>query len=162
GRDIYAAPMSKQDGQFRLDAVYDRYHQVLQAQIEHLKADWSDIVIIDCHSMPSRQPGKSSMPDIVLGDRFGSSCSSKLTSKVERRLRREGLSVTRNAPYAGGYTTRRYGRPRRGIHVLQIEINRALYMNEANVEKSTGFERLSTQISALIEDIIDFALRENT
>ena len=162
GRDIYAAPMSKQDGQFRLDAVYDRYHQVLQAQIEHLKADWSDIVIIDCHSMPSRQPGKSSMPDIVLGDRFGSSCSSKLTSKVERRLRREGLSVTRNAPYAGGYTTRRYGRPRRGIHVLQIEINRALYMNEVNVEKSTGFERLSTQISALIEDIIDFALRENT
>ncbi|MEL7032267.1 MAG: N-formylglutamate amidohydrolase [Pseudomonadota bacterium] len=162
GRDIYAAPMSKQDGQFRLDAIYDQYHQALQSQIEQLKTEWSDIVIIDCHSMPSRQPGKSSMPDIVLGDRFGSSCSSTLTSIVERRFRREGLSVTRNAPYAGGYTTRRYGRPRRGIHVLQIEINRGLYMNEMKVEKSAGFERLSTQISGLIEDIIDFALRENT
>lgn len=162
GRDIYAAPMSKQDGMFRLDAIYDRYHHALQDQIERLKSDWSDIVIIDCHSMPSRQPGKSSMPDIVLGDRFGSSCSSKLTSIVERRLRREGLSVTRNAPYAGGYTTRRYGRPRRGIHVLQIEINRGLYMNELEVEKSAGFERLSVQVSALIEDIVDFALRENT
>ena len=161
GRDIYAAQISKQDGIFRLDAIYDRYHAALQAQIDRLKADWSDIVIIDCHSMPSRQPGKSSMPDFVLGDRFGSSCSSKLTSKVERRLRREGLSVTRNAPYAGGYTTRRYGRPRRGIHVLQIEINRGLYMNELKVEKSAGFERLSAQISGLIEDIVDFGLHEN-
>ncbi|MEL7109990.1 MAG: N-formylglutamate amidohydrolase [Pseudomonadota bacterium] len=162
GREIYAGPMSKRDGTFRLEAVYDRYHEALQSQIEQLKQDWSDVVIIDCHSMPSRQPGKSSMPDIVLGDRFGSSCSARLTSQVERRCRREGLSVTRNAPYAGGYTTRRYGRPRRGVHVLQIEINRALYMNELTVEKSTGFDRTKAQVATIIEDIIDFALRENT
>lgn len=162
GRDIYAAPMSKRDGTFRLEAVYDRYHQALQAQIDALKQDWSDIVVIDCHSMPSRQPGKSSMPDIVLGDRFGSSCSARLTSVVERRCRREGLSVTRNAPYAGGYTTRRYGRPRRGVHVLQIEINRALYMNEMTVEKSAGFDRTRALVTTIIEEIIDFALRENS
>lgn len=162
GREIYAGPMSKRDGTFRLEAVYDRYHEALQAQIERLKQDWSDVVIIDCHSMPSRQPGKSGMPDIVLGDRFGSSCAARLTSQVERLCRREGLSVTRNAPYAGGYTTRRYGRPRRGVHVLQIEINRALYMNEMTVEKSAGFDRTRTQVSMIIEDIIDFALRENT
>jgi len=162
GRDIYATPISREDGLFRLDEVYDRYHQALQTEIENLKSNWSDIVIIDCHSMPSRQPGRSSMPDIVLGDRFGSSCSARLTSAVERRCRREGLSVTRNAPYAGGYTTRRYGRPRRGIHVLQIEINRALYMNEMDVEKSAGFDRTSDQVSRIIEDIVDFALRENS
>lgn len=162
GRDIYANPMSREDGLFRLDQVYDRYHDALQSEIEALKSDWSDIVVIDCHSMPSRQPGRSSMPDIVLGDRFGSSCSARLTSVVERRCRREGLSVTRNAPYAGGYTTRRYGRPRRGIHVLQIEINRALYMNEMSVEKSAGFGRTRDQVSRIIEDIVDFALRENS
>lgn len=162
GRDIYASPISREDGLFRLDHVYDRYHRALQDEIEDLKTSWSDIVIIDCHSMPSRQPGRSGMPDIVLGDRFGSSCTARLTSAVERRCRREGLSVTRNAPYAGGYTTRRYGRPRRGIHVLQIEINRALYMNEAEVEKSAGFARTRDQISRIIEDIVDFALRENS
>lgn len=161
GREIYSAPLSKQAGLFRLVEVYDRYHHALQQQIEALKCDWSDIIIIDCHSMPSRQPGRSSMPDIVLGDRFGSSCSPRLTSQVERCCRRAGLSVTRNAPYAGGYTTRRYGRPRRGIHVLQIEINRALYMNEVNVEKSKGFDRTREHVSRLIEDVVDHALREN-
>jgi len=162
GHDIYEAPMSKQDGAFRLDEVYDRYHGALKDQIDRFKQDWSDVVIIDCHSMPSRQPGRQKMPDVVLGDRFGSSCSARLTSKVERRCRREGLSVARNAPYAGGYTTRRYGRPRRGVHVLQIEINRGLYMNEDNVEKSAGFHRTRDQVSRMIEDIIDFALTENT
>ncbi|MEM7328031.1 MAG: N-formylglutamate amidohydrolase [Pseudomonadota bacterium] len=161
GRDIYAGKMTRQDGRFRLDQIYDRYHAALQDQIERLKSDWSDIFIIDCHSMPSRQPGKSNMPDIVLGDRFGSSCSAKLTSLAERHFRREGLSVTRNAPYAGGYTTRRYGRPRRGVNVLQIEINRALYMNEVDVEKSAGFAQTHAQVSRLIADIVDFALREN-
>ena len=101
------------------------------------------------------------MPDIVLGDRFGSSCTAKLTSLVERRFRRDDFSVTRNAPYAGGYTTRRYGRPRRGVHVLQIELNRALYMDETKVAPSGTFERVRQQISELTADIIEFALREN-
>ena len=161
GRDIYTQPISRAEGAFRLDAVHDRYHAALQTQIETLKTDWADVFIIDCHSMPSRQPGRSNLPDIVLGDRFGSSCSAKLTSLAERRFRREGLSVTRNAPYAGGYTTRRYGRPRRGVHVLQIEINRALYMNEMDVKKSAQFERTQNQVSRLIDDIMTFAITEN-
>ncbi|MCR9268569.1 MAG: N-formylglutamate amidohydrolase [Hyphomonadaceae bacterium] len=161
GRDIYTQPISREDGQFRLEAVHDRYHEVLQQEIDALKPDWSDIFVIDCHSMPSRQPGRSNLPDIVLGDRFGSSCSAKLTSLVERHFRREGLSVTRNAPYAGGYTTRRYGRPRRGVHVLQIELNRSLYMNELDVLKSHGFERTRSQIDQLINQILQFAIVEN-
>ena len=161
GRDIYARQISRKDGEFRLEAVHDRYHAALQTEIETLKAEWADVFIIDCHSMPSRQPGRSNLPDIVLGDRFGSSCSAKLTSLAERRFRREGLSVTRNAPYAGGYTTRKYGRPRRGVHVLQIEINRALYMNEMDVQKSAQFDQTKHQVNRLIEDIIQFAIAEN-
>lgn len=161
GRNIYTQPLSKQEGAFRLSEVHDRYHAALQSEIEALKTDWSDVFIIDCHSMPSRQPGRSGMPDIVLGDRFGSSCSARLTSLVERFFRREGFTVARNAPYAGGYTTRRYGRPRRGTHVLQIEINRGLYMNEMSIEKTAGFDRLQAQISSLIPEIQTLALAEN-
>lgn len=101
------------------------------------------------------------MPDIVLGDRFGSSCSARLTSLVERQFRRDGLTVARNAPYAGGYTTRKYGRPRRGIHVLQIEINRALYMNELTIEKTKGFDALRTQLSDLTAEILTLAQQES-
>lgn len=162
GRDIYAKQISKAQGQFRLNAVHDRYHDALQQEVDQLKLDWSDVFIIDCHSMPSRQPGRANLPDIVLGDRFGSSCSAKLTSMVERVFRREGMSVARNAPYAGGYTTRRYGRPRRGVHVLQIELNRALYMNELDVCKSNQFDRLQDRLQGLIADIIDLALAENS
>ncbi|MEL7040074.1 MAG: N-formylglutamate amidohydrolase [Pseudomonadota bacterium] len=157
GRNIYAGQISRQEGHFRLTTVHDRYHAALQAEVDALKRNWSDVYIIDCHSMPSRQPGRAGMPDIVLGDRFGSSCSARLTSLAERRFRLEGLSVTRNAPYAGGYTTRRYGRPRRGVHVLQIEINRALYMNEIEVQKTSGFAIMQSQISRFIADIVEFA-----
>lgn len=162
GREIYASQILREDGQYRLDQIHDRYHHAVQSEIERLKAEWSDIVLIDCHSMPSRQPGRASLPDIVLGDRFGSSCSARLTSLVERYFRQAGLSVVRNAPYAGGYTTRRYGRPRRGVHVLQIELNRALYMHEMDVEKSAGFPATETQIAGLIGEIINFARRENS
>lgn len=161
GRNIYAAQISQDEGRFRLEAIHDRYHGALQNEIDALKLNWSDIFVIDCHSMPSRQPGRRNLPDIVLGDRFGSSCSAKLTSLVERRFRREGLSVARNAPYAGGYTTRRYGRPRRGVSVLQIEINRGLYMNEMEVRKSDKFDTMQDQVQRLICDIVDFAVSEN-
>lgn len=161
GRAIYSAPLSQQEGAFRLSHVHDRYHEALRTEIETLKQTWSDVYIIDCHSMPSRQPGRPSMPDIVLGDRFGSSCSARLTSMVERVFRREGLTVARNAPYAGGYTTRRYGRPRRGTHVLQIEINRGLYMDEVKIKKSRGFQALKQQVSGLIEEIQSLVLSES-
>lgn len=161
GHEIYRRKLSLAEGSFRLDHVYDGYHGALQAEIERLKSDWSDVVIIDCHSMPSRQPGRSSLPDIVLGDRFGSSCSAHLTSDVEKAMRKLGFSVSRNAPYAGGYTTRRYGRPRRGVHVLQIEINRSLYMNERDVRRSAGFDALQKQLNEVTAAIIQFALQEN-
>jgi len=161
GRDIYRETISRSEGEHRLTHVHDAYHQALQAEIETLKAEWSDIFVIDCHSMPSRQPGRSNMPDIVLGDRFGSSCSGRLTSMVERNFRRAGLTVARNAPYAGGYTTRRYGRPRRGVHVLQIEINRALYMHETAIERSPGFATLQAQLTDLIDGILTLARLEN-
>ncbi len=161
GREIYGEKLSRAEGARRLDHIHDGYHAVLGAELERLKLDWSDIVLIDCHSMPSVQPGRSGLPDIVLGDRFGSSCDGALTGVVERRFRHHGLSVSRNAPYAGGYTTRRYGRPRSGVHALQIELNRDLYMHEVSVEKSASFGALSAVLSDVIDAVMAFALRES-
>ncbi len=162
GQNISASKITKAEGVFRLSHVHEAYHGALSGELEQLKNDWSDVVLIDCHSMPSKQPGRTGLPDIVLGDRFGSSCSPRLTSIVERAFRRSGLTVGRNAPYAGGYTTRRYGRPRRGVHVLQIEINRGLYLDEANVEKTRGFISLQNQIAEITTEILNYALYENT
>ena len=161
GLDIYAGPLETDDGAFRLSHVHDSFHAALARQLDQRKARWRDIVLVDCHSMPSVQPGRPGLPDIVLGDRFGSSCSARLTSLVEQTLRRSGLRVVRNAPYAGGYITRRYGRPRRGVHALQIEINRGLYLHEHSVEKSAGFTRIQTIMTDLAEEIIAFARRLN-
>lgn len=161
GQHMYTAQMTRAEGSARLSTVHDAYHGALSREIEALSQDWSDVILIDCHSMPSKQPGRQSLPDIVLGDRFGSSCSGKLTGAVERAFRRSGFSVVRNAPYAGGYTTRRYGRPRRGVHALQIEINRGLYMDELAVEKAKGFAPLCDTLEHVMDDIIAYALREN-
>lgn len=159
GRDIYGGKLTRDEGRQRLDLVYDAYHGQLDGELEAMRDAWSVCYIIDCHSMPSSQPGRPSLPDIVLGDRFGSSCENALTSRVERAFRALGYSVSRNAPYAGGHTTRRYGKPRRGAHALQIEINRSLYMNEADLSRTNRFDQVRTDLSAVINDVIEHVVR---
>jgi N-formylglutamate amidohydrolase len=87
--------------------------------------------------------------DVVLGDRFGGACAPGVARTVERAFAELGYRVTRNTPYAGGYTTEHYGRPARGVHALQIEVNRALYVDEISLELSTGFPRLKANLEAL-------------
>lgn len=158
--EIYKTRLTRAEGARRLDLVYDVYHGTLIDEVARIKQTWSEAILIDCHSMPSNHPGRRRAPDIVLGDRFGSSCTSRLTSVVERAFRAENLTVSRNAPYAGGYTTRKYGRPSRGTHVLQIEINRGLYMNEMNIEKSPRFQQIRSIMNRVVRTITDFSVRE--
>lgn len=157
GEPIYAGQLTRADGERRLARVHDAYHERIQAEIARLTAQWGRAVLIDCHSMPSQQPGRKPLPDIVLGDRFGSSCHGRLTETAERLFRSLGFSVARNAPYAGGYTTRRYGRPRQGAHALQIELNRSLYMDEIRVARGRGFDRLRSVLTRVCEELIDLA-----
>ncbi|WP_300391916.1 N-formylglutamate amidohydrolase [Henriciella sp.] len=159
GDTIYAKKLSPEDGRVRLVDVHAPYHQALKAEIAALHQDFGSAILLDVHSMPSRQPGRNALPDIVLGDRFGSSCTSQLTNLVERTFRQLGLSVARNAPYAGGYTTRLYGRPKRHVHALQIEVNRKLYMDEASVELLKTSEALIEKFDTLIAEVRRLALR---
>ena len=159
GEQIYARQISRAEGEHRLARVYDSYHGFIRSTLEKLTDTGNLAILIDCHSMPSRQPRRRPLPDIVLGDRFGSSCDNRLTSLVERTLRDMHYTVSRNAPYAGGYTTRCYGRPKRGVHALQIEINRRLYMDELSVEPNSNFDKLQADLAILIEEVTAFSHR---
>lgn len=159
GEPIYAGQLSREEGEYRLSQVHDAYHGYLRSSLEHFCEVTGVAVLIDCHSMPSRQPGRRKLADIVLGDRFGSSCDNRLTGVAERAFRKLGYSVARNAPYAGGYTTRCYGRPKRGVHALQIEINRGLYMDEQSVTKRANFDTVRQDMAAVSMALADFARR---
>lgn len=155
GEIIYNRLLTRHEGEARLSQIHDRWHSHLSEMMGNLKQAHGAAVLIDCHSMPSVQPGRRRLADIVLGDRFGSSCDHRLTGRIERAFRGFGLTVARNAPYAGGYTTRTYGRPKRGRHAVQIEINRALYMDEQQILRSERFSEMRTIIAGVIREIVE-------
>jgi N-formylglutamate amidohydrolase len=137
--------------------VHQPYHQALRALVDQTRARHGGAILIDWHSMPGAAAGQGAgapgrrRVDIVLGDRFGSTCSEDLTFLVERELGSMGYVTARNAPYAGGYTTEAYGRPVDGVHALQIEISRALYLDEASLLPSPGFARLARDLVRVFE-----------
>ena len=92
--------------------------------------------------------------DIVLGDRYGTSCAGLLTDTVEAAFRARGFAVIRNKPYAGGFITEHYGAPALGRHTLQIEVNRALYMDERTLRPSAGFARIAGEVAAVFAGVM--------
>jgi N-formylglutamate amidohydrolase len=155
GAEIYTRKLSFQEAQARIDSYYKPYHATLRGLLEATHKQFNCAVLIDCHSMPSvggplDQDIGSSRPDFVLGDRFGTSCARRLTDMIERALAMQGFAVVRNNPYAGGFSTEHYGRPALGLHSLQIEINRALYMDEDRIERTAGIKRVTHAITTLM------------
>ena len=157
GEAIYGRLLSRAEGEERLVHIHDAYHLHLTAELDALRCAHGQALLIDCHSMPSLQPGRRTLTDIVLGDRFGSSADPRLMARIERSFRAQGFTVARNAPYAGGYTTRRYGRPRRGIHALQAEINRGHYMDEQRITRASGYYALKDALEQVMAEIIHAA-----
>ena len=148
GQDIYRRKLSAAEAKVRLSLVHAPYHAMLAALIAEARVAFGCAVLIDCHSMPSCARGPL-QPDIVLGDRFGASCHPSVTGFVEAALQRMGYRVTRNTPFAGGHTTQLHGRPMTGVHALQVEINRSLYMDERTLTRSGGFERVRRDMTRL-------------
>ena len=142
GAEIYRGKLDSGEAGMRLSQLYKPYHQALSQLMEETCEQFGVAVLIDCHSMPSAL----SVPDIVLGDRYGAAASPQLTARAEAALAREGFSVARNSPYAGGHTTTLYGRVAQGCHALQIEVNRALYLDEDRIAKKASFESLRNRL----------------
>jgi N-formylglutamate amidohydrolase len=158
GREIYDRKLTFAEASRRIEAVHQPYHLALHGLVEQARASHGGAILIDWHSMPGAAAGHGSgalngrrQIDMVLGDRFGSTCSEDLTLLVERELGAMGYVTARNAPYAGGYTTEAYGRPVEGVHALQIEISRALYLDEASLLPGPGFSRLARDLEHVFQ-----------
>ena len=163
GAEIYAGKMTFAEAERRIDRLYRPYHRALEGLIEATLHDFGAAFVLDCHSMPSvggptdRDRG-TPRPDIVLGDRFGASCEPAVVETAERILRDLDLTVRRNEPYAGAYTTAHYGQPGKRVHALQIEVNRRLYMNEATVARSRDLPRLKRKMNRFIAAMAEESL----
>jgi N-formylglutamate amidohydrolase len=165
GAPIYDRPLPVAEARDRLRNHYFPYHRALRQLLTETRRRFGYAILLDCHSMPSQavarlsaavrsRPGHPARPiDFVLGDCHGASCMGALTDRAEAVLTALGYSVTRNSPYAGGFTTRRYGHPENGVHALQIEVNRALYMDEKTLEPHGDGAALREDLNSLVRQI---------
>jgi len=164
GIPIYSRPLSLEEAHRRIAAIYTPYHDALGELLDAARRRHGWCALIDCHSMPSpeasmhRPASPQAETDIVLGDRYGQSCDSRLTDCTEAVLTGLGYTVARNLPYAGGYCTSSYGRPEAGMHALQIEINRGLYMDEMRIEKAPGFAAVARDMTRLAAALAELDL----
>ena len=147
GEAIYGIRLRFAEAERRVRAYWQPYHDALAALIEDTRAQFGICVLVDCHSMPaSATAGRHPPPDIVLGDAHGTACGSTLVRGAEAFLRGRGHRVARNDPYAGGYVTRHYGKPRANVHALQIELARRLYMDERSLARAPAFRDLQADL----------------
>lgn len=151
GEEIYHTPPSLPAALERIERLYRPFHADLSDQLERARARFGVAILIDCHSMPSAAMNHAAgaRPDVVIGDRFGASCDQRLTRLVRDQLQRLGYHAQLNRPYAGGFITEHYGRPSMGVHALQIELNRALYVDEATLRPTKRFGQLQLDLTAL-------------
>jgi N-formylglutamate amidohydrolase len=156
GLDIYAGRLPLAEAVSRIEHVYKPYHDTLKRLLTRTHARFGYAVLIDCHSMPaSIRIGDSGLrPDFIIGDRFGVSATRALTETAISLLASMGYTVAHNKPYAGGFITEHYGRPARGLHALQIEINRGLYMNEHTLVRSAGFDALADDLARFSAELM--------
>lgn len=151
GQNIYSRRLAFHEAWQRVETIYKPYHAALRGLLADTHRAFGHAVLVDCHSMPAsiRIGADGIRPDFIIGDRFGTSASAELAETAIDELRALGYLVAANKPYAGGFITEHYGRPAKGLHAIQIEINRGLYVDEVTLDKKPGF-------NALREDLLVF------
>ena len=160
GRQIYRGKLSLAEAHYRIAHYWRPYHDQLQALLDESNNAYGEAILIDCHSMPHEAlenvgPPGSARPDVVLGDRFGATAAGFVVEQVEAAFASAGLRVARNMPFAGAFITQHYGRPSRQQHAIQVEIDRALYMNEKTLEPNADFEAFRNVLKGVIAELTD-------
>ena len=144
--ELWRGPIDEAELERRLALVHRPYHDALAARLASMAGTSGEVVLIDCHSMPPRPRGTA---NVVIGDRHGTSAAAWLVEAAEAIARRRGFGVARNLPFAGGHVLERHGAPRRGVHALQIEIDRATYCERDMRTPGPGFDRVALLFEAL-------------
>ncbi|MBA4350012.1 MAG: N-formylglutamate amidohydrolase [Rhodobacter sp.] len=158
GRAIYRGKLSRDEAEWRILRYWHPYHAALKTLLDESLAQFGEAILIDCHSMPHEaieahaRPGHP-RPDVVLGDRFGAAAGRDVVDRIEAAFAAAGLRTARNAPFAGAYIAQAHGRPSRRQHVVQIEIDRALYMDEARIEPRPDFAQFQSLMVGIIAEI---------
>lgn len=158
GRSIYRGKLPLSEAEHRITLYWRPYHKMLQKLLDGAFQSHGQAVLVDCHSMPHEAMdgiARSGVrrPDVVLGDRFGAAASGDVVDMIEAAFAAEGFTVARNAPFAGAYITQAYGRPSRRQHAVQVEIDRALYMNERMIRPNADFEAVRDRLQRAIAEI---------
>lgn len=161
GEEIYSGRLPLAAVLARIEALYFPFHNALARLIEETAQSFGYAVLIDCHSMPSTAAvaGGGPRPEIVIGDRFGASCDPRLARAARDAFQRRGYDVQMNRPYAGGYITEHHGRPQRGVHALQIEVNRGLYLDERRFAPTIGFDAVKADLEDIFDELVATAHR---
>lgn len=159
GRAIYRGKISLADAQERLDEYWHPYHRMLQSLLDAAHMRHGQAILIDCHSMPHEAVQGTVFsgvrrPEIVLGDRFGAAAGPGVMERVEAAFTAQGFVVARNAPFAGAYITQAYGRPSRGQHAVQVEIDRSLYMDEKRILPNANFKAVAVALRAVVAELV--------
>lgn len=158
GRAIYAGKIALDEAERRLRQHWHPYHNVLQALVDETHASFGEAILIDCHSMPHEaidahaRPGQPK-PEVVLGDRFGAAAGREVVDQIESAFASAGFRVVRNSPFAGAYIAQHYGRPLSRKHVVQVEIDRALYLDEVQVEPGPNFPGFCARMNRVVAEI---------
>jgi N-formylglutamate deformylase len=152
-QEIYDRRIPVDDALARIESLYKPYHRALRRLFTGLHREFGAAVLVDCHSMPSNAGMREerARPEFVVGDRYGTACVGIVTDVMEETLRGLGYSVSRNKPYAGGFITEHYGNPAAGLHAIQLEVNRALYMDERRYQRTANFRRVAADLDILAE-----------
>ncbi len=164
GLDIYRQQISLEEAMWRIENLYVPYHEQLRALLVRQVEMFGMSILIDCHSMPSiqRHLSHNMRPDVVIGDRFGHSANSDFVSYLIELFKEQGLNVAHNIPYAGGYITEHYGAPDEGVHAIQVEINRSLYMDEVLIEPHSGFSELGEKLEIIFHKFLSGIMATQT
>ncbi len=160
GRAIRQGKISRQEAERRLLRFYHPYHRQLAELLKTSRRQFGQVLLIDCHSMPHESLSNcrcdgGTRPAVVLGDRFGAACAPEIMLQIEEFFKEAGFATVRNVPFAGAFIAQNYGRPGEGQHVVQVEIDRRLYMNEVLITRKPEFETVQARLAAVIERIAD-------
>jgi len=154
GEAIYAGKLRFAEAERRVQTCWQPFHDALSALIDETLARFGTCLVIDCHSMPTIPGRHAARADVILGDGHGTSCAPEWTNFMAAVFTGLGLNVRRNDPYAGGYITRNYGRPREGVQAVQVEVARGLYMNERSILPNAQFNFMQANMARFLDAVI--------